>query len=134
MKEFLTEGFKEGGLDLSDYPLTHEYSPSSPPSEELLNIAQDNHNQGSFNPTGNKWDMNFEELTRTIKWISVQEDLNYPPEKGNQGRLMCLKRYIEAIECINSDNYSLGEVIDRATIKNEPPPDDWDDIEYPNIF
>lgn len=131
MKNFLIEIFNEGEFEQSKFSKISGYEPISPPSQNLLNIAEENHAQDEFNPSGNKWDYTFEELKHIIKWISVQEDLNYPPLMGNRGREMSLYRYIEAIEC--NDDEQLGKVIERATIKNSIP-HLYDSISYPSIL
>lgn len=84
-----------------------------------------------FNTPGNRMPLTWEELFLSLKWIVVQEDINYPIAKGFQGRKMCFKRYLEAIYVATATKYSLEEVIKRTLSHQRP--EDWNEVDYSEL-
>jgi hypothetical protein len=72
--------------------------------------------------------LTIEELFKSIKWIVIQEDINYPVSKGYLGRKMPYGRYLEAIHVLEGKGYSLQEVIQRALSHSRP--QKWNDMDY----
>lgn len=109
-----------------------DYVPSTPPTEEIISRAlaghPNNEKRKGYNRIGNSVDWTIEELFVSIKWIAVQEDINYP---GGLGRKMPFLRYLEAIDVAVSDAHTLEEVIGR-TLEHRIPPT-WRGI-VPEIF
>jgi hypothetical protein len=83
----------------------------------------------TYNKIGNMWDYSINDLIYSIRWIVLQEDINYPISKGKQGRKMPFKRYYEAVYTAVNDEKSLEEVIRRALQKGYPPMD-WKSFDY----
>mgnify|MGYP001477617668 CR=1 FL=1 len=72
------------------------------------------------------------ELTYIIRWITLQEEFNYPIPLY-EGRKMPFKRYLEAIEAGSSDCHSIDEVIRRAQVRGGRVPINWNDLDYMGI-
>ena len=98
------------------------------PSEKLIGEVEAIHGRAPFNREGNSIDIPLEELFGCIKWIVLQEDLNYPIERGFEGRKMPIARYLEAIFVAQSEEHSLGEVISRAIARRRPGL--WAEMDY----
>jgi len=128
-KYLLVEVFKEKSFCLKKYKEFYNYIPSAPPPESILNRIDNAHGSKEFKHAGNRWDLDFEELFHSIKWIVIQEDLNYPMEEGYEGRKMPLARYIETIYCSQNQGHNLDEVIKRAIVHNKRPRR-WREIDY----
>jgi hypothetical protein len=100
------------------------YTPIAPP-EALLDRAQAAHKAigKSYSRAGNASDLTLEELFSSIKWISIQEDFNYPMPKY-QGRKMPYTRYLEALHVAKNQSsaHTLEEVIQRALSHSRPFP------------
>lgn len=146
----LIEVAKEGLLNLSNYQDRLCYQ-SSLPSEPLKDRAQQAHGSKFYNRLGNAFDLTIEELFVAIKWIVLQEDVNYPIARGFEGRKMPFARYIEsayvaynAANCLPNNlgvsdinqgtttaNHTLEEVISRALTHSRPKP--WPEINYNGI-
>ncbi len=124
--------YGDEGLDKNKELL--KYSPQNKPSNEIIKIAKEAHKEyeKNFKVEGNNFDLDFIELTYLIKWITLQEDLNYPISEGYQGRKMSFYRYIEAIYCINNSEHSLKDVFKRV-IRHHSRPKLWDNIDYSRI-
>jgi len=87
-------------------------------------------------------DWPLEELLVMVKYIALQEDVNYPMAAGYEGRRMPFARYIEAIDVAqkeitkgyeykNSDP-TLNIIIGRALANSRVAP--FDDIDYGTIL
>lgn len=113
-----------------DYVALAQSLPYTPvmPSATLLAEARAAHGGKNYNEQGNKWDLTIEELFKSIKWIVIQEDINYPISKGFLGRKMPYGRYLEAIHVLEGKGYSLQEVIQRALSHSRP--QKWNDMDY----
>lgn len=98
------------------------------PEQELLQQVKIAHESKTYNAVGNSFDLTMEELLVSIKWIVIQEDINYPIAKGFEGRRMPLARYLEAIMVADSGGHMLEEVIQRALSHSRP--SRWSDISY----
>jgi len=129
LKYLLIRVFKEESFNLDKYKEFTNYQTKKPPSEDILDRIDEAHKSKKFNREGNKWDLNFEELFHSIKWIVIQEDLNYPINQGYEGRKMPLARYVESIYCGKNNNRKIEEVIDRAILHNRRPKQ-WDELDY----
>jgi hypothetical protein len=82
-----------------------------------------------FNREGNSWDYSFDDIVNCIRWIVLQEDINYPIERNFEGRRMPFSRYYEAIHAAYSGAHSIDEVIQRALTEGKRPPK-WNDYDY----
>jgi hypothetical protein len=64
-----------------------------------------------------------------IKWIALQEDINYPPRHGYQGRRMTFARYHEAVLCAEGHTeHHITEVVRRALEHRRQ--QEWADMDY----
>lgn len=103
---------------------------------QLINLVGDIHNNTFddygrpkvYNYLGNSWDYSIDDLIYSIRWIVLQEDINYPICKGFEGRKMPFARYYEAIYCAINNSHSINEVISRALIHTRPL--NWYDFNY----
>jgi hypothetical protein len=82
-----------------------------------------------YHRQGNSWDYSIDDIVHSIRWIVLQEDINYPIANGKQGRKMPFKRYYEAIYTAVNHTRSLEEVI-RRTLQKGFPPSDWENFDY----
>ncbi|WP_310393308.1 hypothetical protein [Hymenobacter sp.] len=114
-------------LDYTELAKLLPYTPVQP-SKELLAEAKAAHAGKPYNERGNSWDLTIEELFKSIKWIVIQEDINYPISKGYLGRKMPYGRYLEAIHVLQGKGHSLQEVIQRALSHFRP--QKWADMSY----
>ena len=121
----LFEFIKDGNIDVIQ---NIKYAPAAAPSDKLISRALNGHpndeKRKTYNRAGNSVDWSLEELFICIKWISVQEDINYP---WGLGRKMSFLRYLEAIYVSTDDKYTLEKVIDRTLAHYIP--DDWAGID-----
>lgn len=127
LKEVLIEVTQEGDIKLDAISAALTYSPTDP-SPTLIERVAVAHNGKTFNRTGNSFDLTLEELLASIKWIVLQEDINYPIARGLEGRKMPLARYIETILITQDSTHSLEEVIARALSHTRPAR--WADMDY----
>lgn len=117
----------EGDFELESIRENLIYTPQHP-SEALKNKAKKAHGKKNYNQNGNSFDLDIEELIASIKWIMLQEDINYPIAKGFLGRKMSLARYIETLFVTQNNSYSLTHVIQRALSHERPV--NWKEIDY----
>jgi len=82
---------------------------------------------GKHIAASNRRDLTLEKLAAVIKWITLQEDINYPPPR--QGRLMPYSRYLEAVHVVDFNHHEIAEVLRRAVFITTPP-QEWDDLDY----
>lgn len=127
IKKALQDQAANCALDYGVLTQTLSYT-SVIPSEKLLADAQVAHGSKTFDKRGNNWDLTIEELFKCIKWIVIQEDINYPISKGFLGRKMPYGRYLEAIHVLEGKGYSLQDVIQRALSHLRP--QKWPDMDY----
>jgi hypothetical protein len=127
LKEILIDISMEGNIDLPAIVSSLNYT-STPPDPCLIDRVNAAHNAKSFNRVGNSSDLTIEELLGSIKWIVLQEDINYPITKGLEGRKMPLARYLETIFITHNNSHALEEVISRALSHSRPP--QWSDMDY----
>jgi hypothetical protein len=103
-----------------------------PPAAVLLQAVEGAYadaGRTSFDPRGNQWDLEFMELALSIKWIALQEDINYPPRRGFQGRRMPFARYHEAVLCAEGRTpHHITEVVRRALEHSRQR--EWPDMDY----
>jgi hypothetical protein len=119
----------EGPVDpYRDTRLLLSYAPSSPPEASLLDDVERIHKaQGKpFNRMGNHWDLAMEELIALVKWVALQEDINYPMPKC-EGRRMPFARYAEAVHCA-AHGADIAPVIKRALAHQRPRR--WRGVDY----
>lgn len=102
-----------------------------PPPRELLRRVMTAHELQNkrHNLLGNQWGLTMEELFTALKWIVLQEDFNYPINRGLQGRRMSFARYIEAIYVAARADARLEEVIAR-TLSHSSRHEQWPEIDY----
>jgi hypothetical protein len=127
MKRALKAQAANCAIDYAAFARHLPYTPH-PPSVSLLAEARAAHGGKAYNEQGNKWDLTIEELFKSIKWIVIQEDINYPISRGLLGRKMSYFRYLEAIHVLETKTHSLTEVIQRALSHTKPPK--WPDMDY----
>ena len=127
LREVLVEFSKHGEIDLKEAANYLSYN-SVPPSPSLISRVGMAHGNKVYNSAGNSFDLSIEELFVSIKWIVLQEDINYPIEKNFQGRKMPFSRYLEAIFVTQHASHSLEEVIGRALAHYRPRP--WPEMDY----
>ena len=113
MSNALLDISKDSILNLKNYGADLAYKSVNPP-DDLVKKITSIHGEKSFNKVGNSFDLTLEELFKSIKWIVVQEDINYPIEAGFEGRRMAFARYLEAVFVLENNTYQLKEVIERA--------------------
>jgi hypothetical protein len=126
-REVLIELSREGHFDVSELSKKLTYK-SIKPSEELKERANKAHKGKIYNTIGNSFDLSIEELIIAMKWIVLQEDINYPIAKGYEGRKMPFARYIETTHIIEHTTYSLEQVIERALSHSRPSL--WNEFDY----
>lgn len=103
-----------------------DYKVSLPPSKDLIQRFQEAHNRldKSFSIISNEKDLHINDLLIIIKWLMLQEDINYPMSKGYEGRTMPAARYLEAISAmLTPELISLEKVIKRTISHKERPED-----------
>ncbi|MFT5884917.1 MAG: hypothetical protein ACI9IP_001374 [Arcticibacterium sp.] len=127
MGNALIEVSEDSPFALKSYGSDLAYSQIKPP-DELLHKMVSAHGEKSFNKLGNSFDLTLEELFKSIKWIVVQEDINYPIEAGFEGRRMAFARYLEAVFVSQNDTYQIEEVIARALAHRRVKP--WLEMDY----
>jgi hypothetical protein len=108
-------------------PNLKTYQPINKPTQSLLDEIEKAHGSKNYQRSGNQWDYTIDELVALIKWISLQEDINYPIP-NYQGRRMPFARYWEAIYCAEAETHQLPEVIKRAL--SHTIPTWWSDLDY----
>lgn len=119
----LLEFVKDGDINVIN---ELHYTPNNPPSAEFISSVIDSHPShkvNGYNRNGNLYDWTLDELFVSIKWIAVQEDINYP---AGMGRKMPFLRYIETVFVGVDETHTLKEVIDRTLAHYIP--DHWDEI------
>lgn len=124
MKTFLGNLFRED----SDSPYENiaslkDYIPKAPPSARILEQARVAHarERKSYNEVGNRFSYSIPELASVIKWIALQEDINYPMSQGYEGRRMPFSRYLEAVHQAER-GLSVCVVVRRALKHTRPRP------------
>ena len=95
-------------------------------TNHLLIRVKNAHGDKKYNPVGNSFDLTLEELFCSIKWIVLQEDINYPIPF--EGRRMPLARYLETIFITQNNSHTLEDVIKRALFHSRPT--QWTDMDY----
>ncbi|OUD12821.1 hypothetical protein [Thioflexithrix psekupsensis] len=86
----------DGNINLQNIEVFLQYNPIVP-SEQLITRVKKAHGEKTYNSDGNSFDLTLEELLKSIKWIVLQEDINYPISQNKQGRKMPFSRYLESI-------------------------------------
>jgi hypothetical protein len=125
-KELLIQEAQETDFDIHVISRELKYNPIAPPTE-LLNSVKGAHGSKFYNKTGNSFDFEIEELFKSMKWVVLQEDINYPMPKY-EGRKMPFARYIETVFVTETTTHSLAEVIQRALAHFRPVR--WNDMDY----
>ena len=123
----LIESSIESTFELDKVVNNLKYNPVKP-NKDLISRVNTAHGNKTYNQPGNAFDLTIEELFSCIKWIVIQEDINYPISSHCQGRRMPFSRYIEAVFTAQSNTHRLEEVIQRALSHFIPP--EWDEINY----
>jgi len=123
----LIESSIESTFELDKVVNNLKYNPVKP-NKDLISRVNTAHGNKTYNQLGNAFDLTIEELFSCIKWIVIQEDINYPISSHCQGRRMPFSRYIEAVFTAQSNTHRLEEVIQRALSHFIPP--EWDEIDY----
>ena len=123
----LIESSIESTFELDKVVNNLKYNPVKP-NKDLISRVNTAHGNKTYNQPGNAFDLTIEELFSCIKWIVIQEDINYPISSHCQGRRMPFSRYIEAVFTAQSNTHRLEEVIQRALSHFIPP--EWNEIDY----
>ena len=127
LRDILIYSMEDTDFDLEGVEEILTYNPVAPKGG-LLNDVRRVHGGKAFDERGNAKDLTIEELFVSMKWIALQEDINYPIEHGKQGRKMPLARYLEAIHACSNDEHTLGEVVYRTLVHSIPQP--WEGVDY----
>lgn len=98
------------------------------PDKQFLDQIKKAHGAKHYNKAGNRFDLTLRELFLSLKWIILQEDINYPMEKGFEGRKMAVNRYLEAIYAAKNPDRTIEEVIERCLTHGRPKP--WHELDY----
>ncbi len=114
-------------FDLPEVINKLKYNPIIPTAEIIsrVNLA---HKGKLYNKIGNSFDLTIEELFACIKWIVIQEDINYPISKNFEGRRMSFYRYIESAFVAQNSQHTLEDVINRTLSHSRPKK--WNEINY----
>lgn len=134
MRTYLERTAEDGRDVIGDLPPSMQnYARGDPSDRDLIETVASGHPAGdSFNRHGNQWDLDVEELTHSMFWIVLQEDINYPMPKY-EGRKMPFSRYMEAVWAAHQNDESLlKKVIKRALAKGHRP-DPWPEVDYGSI-
>lgn len=103
------------------------YTPVNPPFK-LKNAIKIAHGSKQYNEVGNSFDLTMEEFFLSLKWIILQEDINYPIRKRYEGRKMPFARYLETIFITQNNAHSIEEVIRRTLTHSRS--SRWSDMDY----
>ena len=105
-----------------------EYIPILPKSDLIESVNSIHRKLGkTFNINGNLTDLDLEELFKSLLYIVLQEDINYPISKGYLGRKMCYSRYIETFNLRDGSN-NLDNLISRTLSHTRPT--NWNHVDY----
>lgn len=129
-------------VKVSGYVMTHEkmcfkifsyVSDGIISQNAMRNILDDVYYNGCVD---NCFDNNIEkELKKQIFWLTLQEDINYPIEKGKLGRKHPLYRYAEALIAADRNNEkSLSDVIVRVNHTRPKTLDFWKSSIAPRYY
>ncbi|MDM8555910.1 hypothetical protein QUF75_14350 [Desulfococcaceae bacterium HSG7] len=127
LKAVLIEVAQEGNIDLDKIKANLAYNPIAPP-QTLISRVRTAHGKKNYNHVGNSSDLTIEELLASIKWIVLQEDINYPIRNHYEGRKMPFARYLETVFITQNNSHSLEEVISRALTHSRPA--QWAETDY----
>ena len=127
LKHVLIKVAQQGVVDLAKAIAILPYKPVAPP-QSLISRVQKAHGNKIYNKYGNFFDLTVEELLSCIKWIVLQEDINYPLARNFEGRKMPFARYIETIFVTQNSSHSLEAVIQRALAHSRPKR--WKEMDY----
>lgn len=105
-----------------------DYIPTKPNSEIIESVNTIHKKLGkTYNTNGNLFDLDLEELFKSLLYIVLQEDINYPISKGYLGRKMCYSRYIETFN-LREDSNNLDNLISRTLSHTRPT--NWSHVDY----
>jgi hypothetical protein len=127
LRDVLIYSMEEEDFDLDAITAALKYTPIAPKGG-LLDTVRKVHGGKPFDMRGNARDLTIEEFFVSMKWIAMQEDINYPISQGKQGRKMPLARYLEAIHVCTDDEHTLEEVVYRTLVHSIPEP--WAGVDY----
>lgn len=127
LKAVLIEVAQEGNIDLARITANLAYNPIVPP-QTLISRVRAAHGKKNYNHVGNSSDLTIEELLASIKWIVLQEDINYPISNNYEGRKMPFARYLETVFITQNNSHRLEEVISRALTHSRPK--QWAETDY----
>jgi hypothetical protein len=126
-RDVLIEISQEGNIDIKSIIKRLPYN-SIPPNSTLISRVANAHLSKTYNAIGNSFDLSLEELLLAVKWIVLQEDINYPISNGFEGRKMPFARYLETIFVTHNFSHTLEEVIQRALLHSRPL--QWNEMDY----
>jgi len=127
LRHVLIKVAQQGAVDLAKAIAILPYKPVAAP-QSLISKVQKAHGNKAYNTYGNFFDLKIEELLGCIKWIVLQEDINYPIARNFEGRKMPFARYMETIFVTQNSSHSLEAVIQRALAHSRPKP--WQEMDY----
>jgi hypothetical protein len=73
-------------------------------------------------------------LQNLIYWITLQEEINYPREKGYAGINLAFCRFFEAIYAINTDRFTINDVCNRCANNGRQKPSLYDIEDAPEYY
>ena len=127
LRGVLIELAQNGRFEINEINKILPYT-SITPQQALIDYVKRAHGNKQYNKLGNSFDLTIEELMYSIKWIVLQEDINYPIAKNYEGRKMPFSRYLETIFVTKNKSYELKNVISRALSHYRPNP--WPEMDY----
>ncbi|MCD4771845.1 MAG: hypothetical protein K8R41_00510 [Bacteroidales bacterium] len=127
LKVVLIKVAQEGNIDLQAILSQLPYNSVIPP-HTLIKRVKNAHNSKGYNQVGNSFDLTVEELLYSIKWIVLQEDINYPITNNFEGRKMPFARYLETVFITQNNSHRIEEVISRALSHSRPK--QWQEMDY----
>ncbi|GAB2580016.1 hypothetical protein [Spirosoma areae] len=128
LKEVLIEQACQSTIDVASLQKNLHYKPVNPSEQvKIESINAHKIENKTYNANGNRFDLTVEELFTSIKWIVLQEDINYPMPRF-LGRKMPFSRYLETLHVVDGGQHRLQEVIQRALAHYRPPL--WPDMDY----
>lgn len=127
LKDILVEFAKTGEIDLHDIEKRLKYTTKTP-TQAIRDKVLTEHHTKYYCAEANEYDWNLEELFYSIKYIVIQEDINYPIADGYEGRKLSFARYMEIIDVVENENHRLVGVINRALSHSRPMK--WPEMDY----
>lgn len=73
-------------------------------------------------------------LQNLIYWVTLQEEINYPRDKGYAGINLAFCRFFEAVYCTKSDMFCINDVYVRCNHYGKQRPELYKILEAPDYY